>query len=67
MPRTNKCYYCVEGSEVDYKDVVTLRHYVSERGKIQPRSRTSLCAKHQRMVTQAVKRARQLAMLPFAA
>lgn len=50
----------------EYKDVDTLRRYVSERGKILPRRITGNCARHQRLVTRAVKRARNIALLPFA-
>jgi small subunit ribosomal protein S18 len=50
---------------VDYKDVEKLRKYVSERGKIMPRRVTGNCAKHQRQLTEAIKRARYMALLPF--
>ena len=50
---------------LDYKDVATLKHYVSERGKILPRRITGNCAKHQRALTVAVKRARHVALLPY--
>ncbi|HIJ64907.1 MAG TPA: 30S ribosomal protein S18 [Candidatus Hydrogenedentes bacterium] len=52
---------------IDYKDVSMLKHYVTERGKIIPRRITGATAKHQRMLNQAIKRARQIALLPFAA
>jgi len=51
---------------IDYKDVTMLRHYVTERGKIIPRRITGATAKHQRMLNEAIKRARQIALLPFA-
>jgi small subunit ribosomal protein S18 len=51
---------------VDYKDAGRLRRYVSERGKIEPRRKTGNCARHQRMVTLAIKRARHIAILPYA-
>ena len=54
-----------ENNEIDYKDVAKLRKYVSERGKILPRRITGNCAKHQRALTVAVKRARHLAMMPY--
>ena len=60
------CAFCAEKVEViDYKDVNRLRKYVSERGKILPRRVTGCCAKHQREVTTAIKRARQIALLPY--
>jgi small subunit ribosomal protein S18 len=52
---------------IDYKDVGLLKHYVTERGKIIPRRITGTSARHQRMLTQAIKRARQIALLPFVA
>ena len=52
-------------TEIDYKDVNKLKRYVSERGKILPRRITGNCAKHQRALTVAVKRARHLAMMPY--
>ena len=65
-PRKKVCAFCAEKVEViDYKDVNRLRKYVSERGKILPRRVTGCCAKHQREVTNAIKRARQIALLPY--
>ena len=62
------CMYCADKNLViDYKDVDKLKKFVSEKGKILPRRVTGLCAKHQREVTVAVKRARQIALLPFIA
>jgi small subunit ribosomal protein S18 len=52
---------------IDYKDVGMLKHYVTERGKIIPRRITGATAKHQRMLNQAIKRARQIALLPYVA
>lgn len=52
---------------IDYKDVAMLKHYVTERGKIIPRRITGASAKHQRMLTRAIKLARQIALLPFVA
>jgi len=64
--RPKFCYYCVEKTEiVDYKDVEKLRKYISERGKIIPRRISGSCAKHQRQLTEAIKRARFMALLPF--
>ena len=59
------CTFCGVEGEVDYKDVARLKKYISERGKILPRRVTGTCAKHQRMVTTAIKRARNLALLPY--
>ena len=64
--RLKFCFYCVEKQEkVDYKDVEKLRKYISERGKIIPRRVTGNCAKHQRLLTEAIKRARYMALLPY--
>lgn len=52
---------------IDYKDIGLLKHYVTERGKIIPRRITGATARHQRMLTRAIKRARQIALLPFVA
>ena len=59
------CTFCGVEGEVDYKDVARLKKYISERGKILPRRVTGTCAKHQRMVTTAIKQARNLALLPY--
>ena len=62
------CVFCVDKVEhIDYKDTAKLRRYISERGKIVPRRISGNCAKHQRQLTIAVKRARQIALLPFVA
>ena len=64
--RKKVCVFCSENVQpVDYKDVATLKKYISERGKILPRRITGTCAKHQRAVTTAVKRARHIALLPY--
>ena len=64
--RRKVCYFTlVEAEYVDYKDVETLRRFVTERGKIKPRRMTGTSAKFQRMLTTAVKRARHLALLPY--
>ena len=64
--RRKFCAFCVDKAEViDYKDPVKLRPYVSNRGKIEPRRRTGICAKHQRALAVAIKRARHLALLPY--
>lgn len=60
------CAFCADKNQViDYKDVVKLRRYVSERAKIEPRRRTGACAKHQRAISIAIKRARYLALFPL--
>ena len=66
LPRRKTCTFCTNKSEIiDYKDVQKLRNFVSERGKIEPRRRTGTCAKHQRVMAIAIKRARYLALLPY--
>ncbi len=65
-PRRKVCAFCVDKvTDIDYKDVGRLRRYISDRGKIEPRRRTGTCAKHQRVLSIALKRARHLALLPF--
>ena len=64
--RRKVCVFCGEKAKpIDYKDVATLKKYISERGKILPRRITGNSAKHQRELTVAVKRARHLALLPY--
>ena len=66
--RKKVCVFCSENSNViDYKDVNKLKRYVSERGKILPRRITGNCAKHQRALTTAIKRARHVALMPYVA
>ncbi len=66
--RRKVCQFCLENaSEIDYKDVAKLNRYTSERAKILPRRVTGTCAKHQRELTVAIKRARQIALLPYSA
>ena len=65
-PRRKVCAFCVDKvTNIDYKDVGRLRRYISDRGKIEPRRRTGTCARHQRVLSLALKRARHLALLPF--
>ncbi len=65
-PRRKVCAFCVDKvSTIDYKDVAKLRRYLSERGKIVPRRVTGTCARHQRALTTAIKRARHIALLPY--
>ena len=67
-PRRKVCSFCVDKvTHIDYKQVDTLRRFVDDHGKIIPRRKTGTCAKHQRRLAQAVKLARHLALLPFAA
>ena len=63
--RKKVCVFCGENNAIDYKDTAKLRKYVSERGKILPRRVTGTCAKHQRAITVAVKRARHIALMPY--
>ena len=64
--RRKVCQFCVDKvAHIDYKDAAKLRRYVSERGKILPCRMTGTCAMHQRQLTEAIKRARQIALLPF--
>ena len=66
--RKKDCGFCVDKVEnIDYKDIARLRRYMSERGKILPRRVTGTCARHQRELTVAIKRARHLALLPYTA
>ena len=65
-PKRKSCNFCGDKAvDVNYRDVNRLKKYVSERGKIVPRRISGTCAKHQRMVTSAVKRARVIAFLPY--
>ena len=66
--RKKKCYFCGSpDTEIDYKDTTLLKQYITEKGKIVPRRFTGSCARHQRQLTRAIKRARQIALLPFVA
>jgi small subunit ribosomal protein S18 len=65
--RPRECQFCTDKNAViDYKQVDVLRRYVTDDGKIRPRRQTGTCAKHQRALARAIKRARHLALLPFA-
>jgi len=67
-PRKKVCSFCVDKiQEIDYKEVGRIRKYITERGKILPRRISGNCAKHQRQLTVAIKRARNVALLPFTA
>jgi len=64
--RRKVCQFCVDkAKEIDYKDTGKLKKYITEKGKILPRRMSGVCAKHQRELATAVKRARQMALLPF--
>ena len=64
--RRKVCQFCVDKCQhIDYKDTAKLRRYMSERSKILPRRATGTCAEHQRQLTEAIKRARQVALLPY--
>lgn len=66
MSRKKVCAFCADKVEsIDYKDVNKLRKYITEKGKIVSRRQTGTCAKHQREVTTAIKRARNMALLPY--
>ncbi|MFO7169154.1 MAG: 30S ribosomal protein S18 [Chloroflexota bacterium] len=68
IARRKVCAFCADRVRlVDYKDVKRLQRYISERGKILPRRRTGTCARHQRSLTVAIKRARHMALLHFVA
>lgn len=67
-PKKKICSYCVEKIEsVDYKQYKKLKRFITERGKVLPRRISGNCAKHQRQLTRAIKRARIMALLPFTA
>lgn len=64
--RRKVCKFCADSTmAIDYKDVKTLKYFISERGKIIPRRITGTCAKHQRSLTRAIKQARTIALLPY--
>lgn len=68
IPKRRVCFFCRDKIEdIDYKDPVLLRPYISDRGKIAPRRKSGACAKHQRRLAIAIKRARHLALLPYVA
>src|SRR5438132_13069502 len=68
MHRRKICRFCIEKVDlIDFKDVKLLQSYIPERGKILPRRISGMCAAHQRMLAEAIKRARNIALLPYAA
>lgn len=67
-PKKKVCIFCVEHVEdIDYKDVAKLRRFTTEKGKILPRRMSGVCAKHQRPLATAIKRARVMALMPYKA
>jgi small subunit ribosomal protein S18 len=68
VPKRKICFFCRDKVKyIDYKDPAKLRPYITDRGKISPRRKSGTCAKHQRALATAIKRARHLALLPFVA
>ena len=66
--RKKACKFCIEKiQQVDYKDMARLQKFITERGKITPSRISGLCAKHQRLLAKAIKRARHIALLPYTA
>jgi len=66
VKRRKACTFCVDkATYVDYKDVMRLRKYITERGKVLPRRVTGNCARHQRVMTVAIKRSREIALMPY--
>ncbi len=66
IPRPRFCYFCANAvGEIDYKDTRLLQRFISSYGKISPRKRSGTCAAHQRELSQAIKRARFMALMPF--
>lgn len=63
--RPTECPLCKEGGDIDYKDILKLRRFITDRGKILPRTKTGICAKHQRKLALEIKKARIMALLPF--
>lgn len=68
VPKKKVCTFCVDHvDDIDYKDVAKLRRFITEKGKILPRRMSGVCAKHQRTLAVAIKRARVMALLPYKA
>ncbi len=68
VQKKKACAFCVEHAvDIDYKDVAKLKKYITEKGKIVPRRASGVCSKHQRLLATAIKRARQMALLPYKA
>ncbi|MBI2507074.1 MAG: 30S ribosomal protein S18 [Candidatus Niyogibacteria bacterium] len=68
MEKKEQCYFCTSNiKSVDYKDAEVLKKFLNPQAKIMPRRKTSVCSTHQRKLARAIKRARQMAILPFVA
>ena len=68
VPKRKFCSFCADKNRtIDYKEPSRLRHYITDRGKIEPRRRSGTCSRHQRALARAIKRARYLALLPYTA
>lgn len=66
LQKPKTCNFCINNaSDIDYKDIQTLKRFISSYGKIVPRKRSAVCSKHQRKLATAIKRARIMALLPF--
>ncbi len=66
VKRRKACTFCVDkATYIDYKDVMRLRKYITERGKVLPRRVTGNCARHQRVMTVSIKRSREIALMPY--
>lgn len=66
IPRRKVCVFCRDKIEdINYKNIDQLRRFISDRGKIEPRRKTGTCARHQRLLATAIKRARHIALLPY--
>ncbi len=63
--KANKCYFCENNSNPDYKDTLVLRRFVSERGKIVPASKTGTCSKHQRVLSKEIKKGRFMSLVYY--
>lgn len=64
--RKKYCYFCKENVDyIDYKNVAVLRKFISDKGKIRPRRSTGNCVQHQKMIADAIKRAREVALMPY--
>ena len=64
--RKRYCYFCKQDIDyIDYKDIALLRRYISDKGKIRPRRSTGNCVQHQKKVAEAIKRAREIALIPY--
>ena len=61
----SRCYFCEKETNPDYRDEAVLIRFLTKRGKIRPRNRSGLCAKHQRLISREIKRARGLGLLPY--